>query len=102
MDKAYSHYLIPAMHGSSSCSKSLFILGIFCLLILAILVGRVVYHGNFNLHFLIIVNDVKPVFLCLLAIYHFRNVQIFCFFFLKKICLLIFYYQLHLPYFYFD
>ena len=50
---------------------------------------------------LIIVNDVAPIFLCLLAICHFRNVQIFCF--LKKKDLLISYYQVaSVLYFYFD
>ena len=95
MDKTYSHYLIPAMHGSSSCSISLFILGIFCLF-------NFIHSGGWEWYIvvifisisLIIVNDVEPIFLCLLVICHFRNVQIFCLFKKKKkICLLISYYQ---------
>lgn len=85
MDKTYSHYLIPATHGSSSCSISLFILGIFCLF-------NFIHSGGWEWYIvvifisisLIIVNDVEPIFLCLLVICHFRNVQIFCLFFKKK------------------
>lgn len=76
-----------------SCSKSLFILGIFCLFNFSHSGGWEWYIMVILIYIsLIIVNDVKPVFLCLLAIYHFRKCTVFLLF-LKKICLLIFYYQ---------